>query len=273
MDWELLKKACLVEWKTVGRFDSYHWRSHRNHHRRWAFKWLALLRLADLERQLLPLVGVETEPWHQRDGIFLLSKNHLLQLLPSMSKKHILNWQNVPMEDSKTSILVLNNLLAAEIAPEDISHPCHGFSSGPPMAVFFTLLTRCIVPESNETSQSKWCGWTMLGMNMDSWKTILTISSTLIVSALIFSPATRSNVSTFCAGTVLQICELWHDQWNWLFKENAFFVGNTNIQKNSYLRMSDLIAEDPFSLIVHLSGKKAKALCHYFRWYQRMKCG
>jgi len=47
--------------------------------------------------------------------------------------------------------LVLNNLLAAEIAPEDISHPCHGFSSGPPMAVFFTLLTRCIVPESNET--------------------------------------------------------------------------------------------------------------------------
>lgn len=149
----------------------------------------------------------------------------------SMNKNHIWNWQNVPMEDSKTSILVLNNLLAAEIAPEDISHPCHGFSSGPPMAVFFTLLTRCIVPESNETSQSKWCGWTMLGMNMDSWKTILTISSTLIMSALIFSPATRSNVSTFCAGTVLQICELWHDQWNWLFKENAFFVGNTNIQK------------------------------------------
>ena len=110
----------------------------------------------------------------------------------------------------KTSILVLNNLLAAEIAPEDISHPCHGFSSGPPMAVFFTLLTRCIVPESNETSQSKWCGWTMLGMNMDSCKTILTISST----RRNVSTATRRNVSTFCAGTVLQICELWHDQWN-----------------------------------------------------------
>ena len=59
------------------------------------------------------------------------------------------------MEDSKTSILVLNNLLAAEIAPEDISHPCHGFSSGPPMAVFFTLLTRYIVPRSEERRVGK----------------------------------------------------------------------------------------------------------------------